>query len=378
MFFIIGISISVFLGFLLLIKKDKSRADIILAIWLIFFFIHQVFNYLFYTEEIFKYPHLLGIELPMPVIHGVLLYFYALELTGYNLPKTGYALLHFMPALSLVVLAIPFYSLSGAEKIGVFRSDGEGFEWYIMYQNVVVFVSGITYSILSLLLVRKHQSNIQESFSNIDEKELQWLMYLSIGIGVIWFLVLFFDNVIIFSGVVVFVLFIGFFGINQMNIFNTNQNQNTGQPLPIAGKVVKTKNEFPGPTTTKRYAKSGLSEEMAEQLYGLLKQKMNDEKLFKENDLTSTELAKRLNVHPNYLSQVINEKEKKNFYNYINSLRIKEFIRLASLPESKKFTMLSLAYDCGFNSKSTFNKHFKENTGKTPTEYFKAQKAEQQ
>ena len=74
--------------------------------------------------------------------------------------------------------------------------------------------------------------------------------------------------------------------------------------------------------------------------------------------------------------KVINEKEQKNFYNYINALRIKEFIRLASLPESKKYTMLSLAYECGFNSKSTFNKHFKENTGKTPTEYFKSQKSE--
>ena len=100
---------------------------------------------------------------------------------------------------------------------------------------------------------------------------------------------------------------------------------------------------------------------------------MNKESLFKNNDLTLTDLAKRLDVHSNYLSQVINEKEQKNFYNYINSLRINEFIRLASLPESKKYTLLSLAYDCGFNSKSTFNKHFKENTGKTPTAYFKSQ-----
>ena len=65
-----------------------------------------------------------------------------------------------------------------------------------------------------------------------------------------------------------------------------------------------------------------------------------------------------------------NEMEGKNFYNFINSLRIKEFIKIASLPENKKYTMISLAYDCGFSTKSTFNKHFKLQTGKTPTQFF--------
>ena len=51
----------------------------------------------------------------------------------------------------------------------------------------------------------------------------------------------------------------------------------------------------------------------------------------------------------------------------------KEFIKLASLPENKKYTMISLAYDCGFSTKSTFNKHFKVNTGKTPTDFFSTQ-----
>ena len=98
---------------------------------------------------------------------------------------------------------------------------------------------------------------------------------------------------------------------------------------------------------------------------------MGDDALFKNEQLI-TELASLLDVHPNHLSQLINEREGKNFYNYINAIRIKEFIKLASLPENKKYTMISLAYDCGFGTKSTFNKHFKANTGKTPTEFFNA------
>ena len=252
-------------------------------------------------------------------------------------------------------------------------NGAKDFLWYVIYQNVVIFISGLSYSIWSLILIRKHQKNIQDNYSNTDKKELQWLKYLSIGLGVIWFIVLFSDNSnTIFTGVVVFVLFIGFFGINQMDIFQTNSIPEVNV-LKIEDEYIE-KDNNPKPVTTnkKRYAKSGLTEEMSTKIYSSLNELMTKESLFNNNDITLTELAKRLDIHPNHLSQVINEKEQKNFYNYINSLRIKAFIKLASLHENKKYTLLSLAYDCGFNSKSTFNKHFKENTGKTPTAYFKS------
>jgi AraC-like DNA-binding protein len=79
----------------------------------------------------------------------------------------------------------------------------------------------------------------------------------------------------------------------------------------------------------------------------------------------------RLNTQPNYLSQVINEKEGKIFYDYINTIRIEEFKRLAVLPESRKYTLLALAEQCGFNSKSSFNRYFKKVTGQSPSEFMK-------
>ena len=121
---------------------------------------------------------------------------------------------------------------------------------------------------------------------------------------------------------------------------------------------------------SKRYAKSGLNDEMASEIYSKLIAFMDDNAIYKNESITLTELANLLKVHPNHLSQVINEQEGKNFYHYINSLRIKEFIKLALLPENKKYTIISLAYDVGFSSKSTFNKHFKTSTGKTPTAFF--------
>ena len=104
---------------------------------------------------------------------------------------------------------------------------------------------------------------------------------------------------------------------------------------------------------------------------------MDKEKPFTNPDLTLNELAKCLEVHPNYLSQVINSLEQKSFYDLINERRVEEFIKLTEEPQTQQYTLLSIAYDCGFNSKASFNRNFKKYTGLTPSEYLKQQPAEQ-
>ncbi len=372
MFFIIGIFIAVFLVLLLLIKKNKSRADNILVAWLFLMVIHQALNYFLYTGEAYNYPHWLGVQFSMPVLHGVLLYFYVMEITGSKLKKRWTVFLHLIPTLSLVILAIPFYILSGEQKVNVFENDGTGFEWYTIYLSILIPLSGLTYSVWSLIVIKRYQLKIQNSFSNTDKKELQWLKYLSIGYGVIWILAIFFDSEIIFTAVVVLVLFIGFFGINQLNIFYSIIEPDRDLGKETISKAIKTTNpikESVNPINEK-YAKSGLNKDRASDIYTNLNRLMEASGAYKDENLTLVELSQRLDVHPNHVSQVINEMEDKNFYNYINSLRIKAFIKLASLPENKKYTLISLAYDCGFGTKSTFNKHFKLYTGKTPTAFF--------
>jgi len=371
MFFIIGIFIAVFLTLLLLIKKNKSRADKILLIWLLLLALHQFLNYILFTGEAYNYPHLLGVQFSMPILHGVLLYFYVMEITGNKLNNRWIVLLHLVPTLSLILLAIPYYILSGEQKINVFENDGIGFELYIIYLNILIPLSGLIYSVWSLILIRKHQKSIQDRFSNTDKKELQWLRYLSIGYAIIWVLSIFFESETIFTAVVILVLFIGFFGINQLNIFySTIVLEKKLEPQGTSNKKETIKGGVNAKTTTEKYEKSGLNEEMASQISTDLNTLVKENTIYKNEELTLVELAKQLQVHPNHLSQVINEVEGKNFYNYINALRINEFIKLASLPENQKYTMISLAYDCGFSTKSTFNKHFKLQTGKTPTEFF--------
>ena len=87
--------------------------------------------------------------------------------------------------------------------------------------------------------------------------------------------------------------------------------------------------------------------------------------------LTVSELAQKLNISRHHLTQIINEKLNKNFYTFINEFRIEE-VKIMFLDKKKEhYTILAVAYECGFNSKSTFNTLFKKYTGLTPSEYRK-------
>ncbi|MBC7935667.1 MAG: AraC family transcriptional regulator [Rhizobacter sp.] len=82
-------------------------------------------------------------------------------------------------------------------------------------------------------------------------------------------------------------------------------------------------------------------------------------------------LSTQLSCTVHFLSKIINEQFGKNFFDYINAYRVGYFIQLAQKPASDQYTILSLAFESGFNSKSTFNHSFKKMTDKTPSQYLK-------
>ncbi len=125
MFFLIGIIISSFLTALLLLKRNKSHADLILTAWMALTTVHQALAYLHATGMMKEYPHLLGAIMPWPLQHG---HFPALLADSNDSGKIaemdGEILPHFIPFVILYLLAIPFYLLSAAEKTEVFNTKG--------------------------------------------------------------------------------------------------------------------------------------------------------------------------------------------------------------------------------------------------------------
>lgn len=103
-------------------------------------------------------------------------------------------------------------------------------------------------------------------------------------------------------------------------------------------------------------------------------QSLEIDKVFLNPNLALKELATIIDLHPNKLSWLINESFKKNYNDFINSYRLDHFKELALLPENKKITLLGLAYDSGFNSKTVFNTYFKKEIGTTPKAWLKSHK----
>jgi len=104
----------------------------------------------------------------------------------------------------------------------------------------------------------------------------------------------------------------------------------------------------------------------------MLQNYMTEEKPFKDDSLSLDQLAEKLYISPRYLSQVINTCLSQNFYTFINSYRVEEAKALLSNPLNRDESVLAIAYDSGFKSKTSFNTIFKKMTGMTPSQYKKA------
>ena len=96
---------------------------------------------------------------------------------------------------------------------------------------------------------------------------------------------------------------------------------------------------------------------------------METEKIYMDSELSLTHLAEKIDVSTNHLSMLLNEYIGKNFYDYINNFRVEEVKSRLRDPSYQKQTLSSIGGDCGFNSKSAFNRIFKNLTGKTPSEF---------
>jgi len=99
---------------------------------------------------------------------------------------------------------------------------------------------------------------------------------------------------------------------------------------------------------------------------------MEEHKPYLDGEITLSQLADLVGCTSNNLSQVINSELEKTFFDFINTYRIKEAKRYLLASESEKITILAIALESGFNSKSAFYTAFKKEIGMTPSEYKKS------
>ncbi len=118
-----------------------------------------------------------------------------------------------------------------------------------------------------------------------------------------------------------------------------------------------------------KYARSSLPDSAKAKYLKLLKEKLEKEKIYRQNELRLADLAKALGISTHHLSQIINEEKKQNFFDYINSYRVRE--AKEKIVKERNKTLLEIAYEVGFNSKNSFNSAFKKQVGMTPSAFRK-------
>jgi AraC-like DNA-binding protein len=331
----------------------------------------DVFNSAYIIFGYYNYfPHFLGVTYAFPFLYGPVFYLYArLISTGENKFQPEF-FFHFIPFFLVVLYGFLFVYLESIHfKLSLVNNETEDILPLIGMISYFKPVHGIIYMVLIVNLVRRYNSRIKNSYSNIEKINLNWLRHLTVGLSIIWGIVIisYVANAVlsrdpgmdhfIYISASILIYSIGYLSLKQPQLFDKRDKQPADPDF------------LPEPAVSGSYQKSGLSESEAQSHLNKLINVMQTEKPYLNSELTLRELADHLSVSAHNLSEVLNTRLNQNFYDFINSYRVEEVKRRLAVNESEKYNLLTIAYDSGFNSKTSFNTVFKKQTGTTPSQY---------
>ncbi|WP_299272231.1 AraC family transcriptional regulator [uncultured Psychroserpens sp.] len=330
---ILSIATAFMLGLLFLtIKSKNKRANIFLCLflWSLTVEVYNAFSHNF-TETITPV-----LETTLFTILFLILY---VNLTINNTFKKWFLVL-FIPG---ILLNIVFF----------FNNEMDDFRPLEYLFNI-----GLLLYILKIL--KQHKNHVTNYYSDLEHKTLSWIkaiVFVFLGFHVFWITedIIAFQNediathfALLSSILTLFMIYwIGYNGFSQSEIFKNKLFTTTEEIIQVKNEIAPSSDE-----TNDKFEK--------------LKEKIISDKLFTNTELNLRSLSESLGVKEKELSSLINTHAKTNFYQFINHFRVDEFKRLLQSPKAKQLSILGLAQEAGFKSKSTFYTAFKSIEGMTP------------
>lgn len=362
---------ALFLAFLLLTKKNKRKADIILILWLPVIASNLFIKHLVEDHEVFSWI-LIVFNYALFLLHAPLFYAFTKALTDdapdLNMLKYFKTVLYKFRWLHLLPFIITFIAISllikdSGEPEFLLQDNSGLWQRLFLYGSLLI---GLSYLGIIFRLLKKRDINILNKYSYNDEPDLTWLKHFSLGIIGIWLIhlisrfaaaqfsfVTYADSdVMTYYAITGMLFFVGYHGYKYSGI-----EENKETKIDYTPKKEK-------------------SNEVSENEILKLQAFMENEKPYLNSKLTIKELALQIKIPTSDLSKIINEKLNMNFFDFINKYRVKEFKKQVNLPENKNYTIQAIAFQCGFNSKSSFYNIFKSHTGQTPAKYKSGNKVE--
>jgi len=366
------------IGALLTSKRGHKTANYLLSGIIALFSYYALVKILCSSELISDYPNFTQSYRPLPFLIWVAFYFYTRAMTTSGFHFQVKDSVHLLPFSLYTFYLLPYFLSDKAIKLQTISAPIP-----LHYYLAVILQTGLLFFYLKLSfdVLKAYEQNLKTSFSNLEKIKLAWLKHLLLAFGVIWgaaFVKAFFlapspaDFVIppILLCLVIYV--IGFYALKQPTIFfDSFQEMDRQKPLPSHSEPASV--EIPASKQATKYKYSGLTPEDISSYKERLTEYLESEKPYLDNELNLKNIAGHLEIAPHQLSQIINTGSNRNFYDLINSYRIEETRRLLADPSKQNLTIIDIAYEVGFNSKSAFNSAFKKYTNMTPSQYKESQ-----
>lgn len=368
----------IFLTYLIAHNKRRDAKSIVLGALTLVLSISLLGGIYGLTGYYKTFPHFTNVADPLFLLYGPLLFMYIFLLTHNRLPKYYY--LHSIPFLAYIIYFIPLYLQSGEEKIKfaeqIFLRNEVPLKGLFMQMARVLYLG--VYIVISIRLVKSFQRRISDNFSDIEKISLDkakitlYFFLFTLLVSVISFILGYqlsysfnlSNNIIgLFVGMMIYALAYATWNTkgvdeSELTIAAVDENQKGNTAFRHTGKV-KGRNVFV------------LNDAQLDEYSERLKNAMETDKVFTENEISLTGLSSKIKIQPYQLSEVISRVYGESFFDFINRYRINEIKSRLEDPKSDSYSLLGIAMDCGFNSKSSFNSAFKKFAGVTPSEYRK-------
>ncbi len=366
-----GLGIGILMFLLMFFKQSKKLEDYFFLCWIAVTLFQITFALItIYHFELKGVWAILGFGLPL--LGTPLLFLYIRILTGHSISwKIIFGHLGVYPIY--ILLFFVFQKVYATEIIASngFLNFSNGSYIWTNYYAVPMAISGLVYFVWNLVLLRKHREKIVDLFSFNELINLKWLDYIVYSylilfalasfliFGSIHFQLLPMKSAFALVGILLSLMLLafGFYGFRQTAIFSNAEMSKTLSPSGISKAS---------------YAKSGLDEERIKDFAKTLSNHMETESPYLNEDLNLKVLSSECGLQQTHLSQVINQHFKMNFYDFVNRYRVEEAKKRLCSSDFGHLSVLGIAYDCGFKSKSSFNRYFKKYTGVSPSEFKKA------
>ena len=366
----IALSQTFFAGLVIATKKPINLPDRLMAALLFMIFFDLIFALIkinFITFYSFPF---------IAFTYGPILFLYVSYMTQPDRKFSIANFLHFIPFIVFFVVSVVFRSDKVFTDLTGFFVADKYISLRIVY-SVCFFLSITIYSILSFIVIRNHQRHLKDLVSYASGRiTLNWLKILSIsfytayiilfilgGINIFIEFLPFDPYYTVFAFIAVFAFIFGFYAIKQPVLASALIGTDDSS-LKHEDEVKKE-----GANGKAKYIRSGLNSVQAKKYLDTILNHMEKNKPYLDRNLTIYDLSEQTGISRHHITQVINDIHGRNFFTFINEYRVDEVIRRMKDPENRRYTILAIAYDSGFNSKSTFNTIFKSITGLTPTQY---------